>query len=382
MVRQLLTAAQKVTLEDWRGHVEKILVAASPAAVRTELAFWLNAMAFVVAADGTLSIPWKKDTTSFWATIEHFWWQYYTTYATTDSAASPTAFGVAAKNLPNAAPPPLTALWAAYPPPLSASTLTGKATFYDVCTALYNRVTACLSAHNAALVALDPEYDSDIIWAGMLTAFMAFLTWTADYEVDSYTGTVGPYTVVVDTCANDSVIGWTITGEEMHIDHQSVDADLLLQGEEQTTVAATELLSADHHLNLAAGVALQGEVSQELDADVALLGEAQTPVLASVALRDEVQKTIAADELLAATHSFDLPASLRLIAVPLVPLDADLCILGQATKTFSAYMLLLPDSASEMLTDLEKYHIQAMRIKADPRSYKVYNSETDTEIIP
>ncbi|MFA6371292.1 MAG: hypothetical protein WCW68_01570 [Methanothrix sp.] len=374
-----MTASQKAALLIWRDKIEPVL--ALGGAWSTELMFWLAPLGFVYSG-GQLRLPASKKSTRAapWTNIERYFNDVHYCNLRNITVLNSTFLDLSVYNKSG-----YSALLVAYP---------RSCTYLYVISRLYGRVTKVLDDNDSYLKSNALGYNREAVVGGLLVLFSYFVIWgTKQWSTDTHwdfyagsikSGTVGPYTVTVNYCENGVIFGVTVVGppQTQITDHQSVDADILIQDEEQTTITATELLSADHPFDLAADVALQGEATRELDADMALLGEAQTPIQVTEALQDEVQKTIAADELLAATHGFDLPASLRLISVPLVPIDADICILGQATKTFSAYMLLLPDSASEMLTDLEKYHIQAMRIKADPRSYKVYNSKTDTEVIP
>ncbi|MFA4917582.1 MAG: hypothetical protein WC560_13050 [Syntrophales bacterium] len=364
-----LSTAEKTALALWRGKIETALSAGGE--VYTELMLWLRPMG-VVYSSGQLSFPASVQSTRAapWTGIERYFNYVHA------SMRGITNYGAPYFNRSKyTGRDGYLQLLAIYPAGLSILT---------VLNALYNRIDAVLKRNNIT----GPQ----TIIGGMLVLFETFAVWgTKWWESDYYwspfyvahagSGTVGPYTVTVNYCENGVIFG-IVMDEPMHIAHQSVDADLLIQDEGRTTINATELLSAEHRFDLAADTALQGKVTQELDVDLALMGEEHAPLLASVAMRDEVKENLAADGLLAVTHSFDLSASLHLIAAPRVGLDADMCIIGPATKTLAAYMLLLPDSAPEILTDLEKYHIQAMRIRADPRSYKVYNSKTDTEVIP
>lgn len=367
-----LSNDEKTALTLWRDKLETALSAGGD--VYTELMFWLAPMGAVYSS-GQLSFPASVQSTRAapWTGIERYFNYVHA------SMRNITGVGASYFNrLKYIGRDSYLQLLAGY---------SAGSSILTVLNAMYNRLDAVLKRNNVA--------GSQTIIGGMLVLFETFSVWgTKWWESDYYwspfyvahagSGTVGPYTVTINYCENGVIFAITTTGTpvEMHIAHQSVDADLLVQDEARSVLTATELLSSEHHFDLVADTALQCRVTREVDVDLALISEEQIPLRASVALQDEVQKNLAADGLLAATHSFDLPASLQLIAVPRVGLDADMCIIGPATKTLAAYMLLLPDSAPEILTDLEKYHIQAMRIKADPRSYKVYNSKTDTEVIP
>ena len=47
-----------------------------------------------------------------------------------------------------------------------------------------------------------------------------------------------------------------------------------------------------------------------------------------------------------------------------------------------ATIVLVPDRSSEMFTEIERYSIQKLRIKGDPRPYPIYNSIKDKEVVP
>lgn len=384
-----MTDDQKAALAKWVPQLEAIMYSGSP--VASELNYWLNAMGFFMVG-GKLTLPYSSYAGSTASTllykVEEFWLAYW-------------------PDFPNAP------MWATYYPmyypwgalkgkPTYAATNTlladypfGSYNFFTVLTAVYERVQASLNANWAALHAVVPTFDSRIILSGLLVLFEFWMVWGswihAQYPVSyvaggeqrlTATATIGPYTVTVGYCENG--ISYTVTETEnpQHIAHQSVDAEILVQDGVQTELDADLALSARNDSELDADVALQANVPVPFEASLPLRGEVRPPLKAYEALRDETQKTLTADSLLSEPHSYNLGAYERLQAVPWSPLDADICIIGPVQKPLYAYMLLLPDSASEMLTELEKYHIQAMRIKADPRAYKEFNSATDTEVVP
>jgi len=380
-----LTADEKVALALWRDRLEAVLAAGG--AVYSELMFWLAPMGAVYSS-GQLSFPASKYYTRAapWTYIER-----YFNFAHARNQSSLYFNKSVATRTDNpywnytkyAGGAAYSSLIASYP--RGSNILT-------VLNALYNRVNGVLLNNDALLRGSIPGYNRDVIIGGLLVLFETFAVWGTKYwATDAYwapfyegfskTGTVGPYTVSVSYCNNGVVFGITMD-LPYHTAHQSVDAELLIEDEERVTLRADEWLSADHPSDLDADIALRADVPADLDADIALRGEVQKTPLARIALRDEVTEEFTADELLAATHEFELAASTRLTAVPWTPLDADILVLGPATKTFAAYMLLLPDSASEILTDLEKYHIQKFRIRADPRSYVEFDSRKDEEVTP
>lgn len=259
--------------------------------------------------------------------------------------------------------------------------------FFTLVDACYDRTSQCMWSNFDAIVSHVPDLDIDLISSGLTVALMEFLKANnyyglgLEYRVPNTSGVVGPYTVTLNRCENGLIYGIGVTSRFITV-HQSVDGEMLLQDETQKTLSADLALSDISESELDADVALRANIPIPFEASMPLRGEVRPPLSADIAIRDESQVTFDADCLLSVRQTYDLAASARLIAVPWSPLDADICIIGPALKPFSAYMLLLPDTASEMLTELEKYHFQAARIKADPRSYKEYNSKTDTEVVP
>jgi hypothetical protein len=172
-----------------------------------------------------------------------------------------------------------------------------------------------------------------------------------------------------------------VNNRPVTVAHQSVDADVLLQTPASKNLSASERLAAKHEYELAASAVLYCDIQTTLGAQLPLMGEVQKLPWADIALKDSHPSNCDAYVVMLAEHRFDLAADIRL-AYGRYPLDADICIVTPAPVCLSAYMLLLPDSASEITTDLEKYYIQKFRINAEPRSYKEYNSKTDKEVIP
>lgn len=398
-----LTADEKAGLDYWKTLIEGVLATGRPCC--TELQFWLKPMGFKTSSTGTLSLPWSAlASTSVWNRIGTFFmawsyaywghdlksdpghstwanWRGWPTNVTYISTSTARDFSG------------ITALRATYPSGYD---------YIGLLNGLYNRVYTALHADDAYLRAHVPGFNIDHIIAGLLILFDLFLARTA-WRSTTYgyhyfyipsaninsnfgwaNGTVGPYTVQIYFCENGVIraVDFDLPLPEYSICHQSVDADILLQDEAQVELAASQLLSAKAPSELDADTVLQARVDTELSAELPLRGEVQLAPIARLALWDMVPTSFDADEWLAATHQFPLDAYERLAAIPRIPLDADICIQGPVPISITARMYLEPDFKSEMLTDLERLHIQKYRIVADPRSYVEYNSEKDVEVVP
>jgi hypothetical protein len=400
------------TFEYWREIVEDIL--GSSSTCKTELTFWVEAMGFKRdVSSGRLWIPAASysTATSLWGHIEGYWQEQsvaYQAYVLGKLGAyyafvSPSS-GAVLHNIyylkdggkyNNYSFPGLDHLRQRHSFPAR--------TLFDVLDDLYDRVSDALQADDAYLVANISRYDQEFVVGGLLVLFDYFVSWSA-VSTDggnfyiylppsigagelfvSASHVVGPYTTYVYYCENGVVRISGITHPEMpeySICHQSVDADILLQDEVQVELTASQLLGAKVPSELDADEVLQARVDTELSAELPLRGEVQLTPVARLALWDTVPTSFDADEWLAATHQFPLDAYERLAAIPRIPLDADICIQGPVPISITARMYLEPDFKSEMLTDLERLHIQKYRIVADPRSYVEYNSEKDVEVVP
>lgn len=370
-----LSGEEKDALTLWRAKVESAL--ALGGGVHTELMFWLAPMGAVFSG-GQLSFPASKQSTRAapWTGIEHYFNYVHARnypqryWSNTIATQSNKYFDYSKYNGESA----YADLKAVYP---------AGSNILSVLNGLYDRVDAALKG----------VANAQSIVGGLLVLFETFAVWgTKWWESDAYfhefyegfakSGTVGPYTVSVSYCNNGVIYGITMDSEPYYTAHQSIDAEILIQTEVQKSLQASALISAAVKNELDASLVLMARKDTTLTATIPLRGEVRKNPKAYLALQDEAQKPLLADQLLAATHQTPLEASRRLAATPLKGLDADICIIGPVLKPLTAHLLLLPDSASEMMTELEKYSIQSLRIKADPRSYKVFNSETDREVIP
>jgi len=396
------TPEEKGGLDYWQSRIELVLATGRPCC--DELQFWLKPMGFKVSSAGTLSLPWSAQaSTSPWNRIGSYFfaWSYefwgrnllndpgYTNWRNRGGLPNLSyILRTTARDFSG-----ITALMAAYP--------NGRG-YIELLNSLYDRVFAALNEDIAYLSTHILGFNIDHIIAGLLILFDLFLARTA-WRSDAYgyhyfyipsaninsnfnwaNGTVGPYTVAVYFCENGVIraVDFDLPLPEYSICHQSIDADILLQDEAQVELAASQLLSAKVPSELDADEVLQARVDTEFSAELPLQGEVQLTPNARLALRDKVMTSLDADEWLAATHQSPFDAAERLAAIPRIPLDADICIQGPVPLSITARMLLEPDFESEMLTDLERLHIQKYRIVADPRAYVEYNSEKDPEVIP
>lgn len=380
---QYLTADLKTGLDNWRPLVEAVL--ASGQSCVSELMFWLKPMGFKFQSN-RLTIPSSVyASTSLWTNIELFWLDWHWYYAgrktpeTDPNRAYNTVYLITS---PAPDQSGLTTLISSYP-------LTN--TFFTILDALYDRVYAALSANSAYLAAHIPEFSIYSILSGLIVLFGFFLMFsTADspswgylkfYTPTSEVGTVGPYTISVNYCENGFIYGFA-GNLPLKVNHQSVDADILIQNEVQKSLTARENISGAVPTELSADIALQGNVPTSLPASVCIIDMVQNSLRAHEYLGDVVKSELVADELLADTNLYSLYAYERLVKDSKHALEADICLFGKVLTPLAAYMLLLPDSASEVKVDLEKYHIQKFRIRARPISYKEYNSKTDKEVVP
>lgn len=399
------------TFEYWREIVEDIL--GSSSTCKTELTFWIEAMGFKRdVSSGRLWIPAASysTATNLWENIGWYWREQsvaYQAYVLGKLGAyfafvSPSSGAVLYRirylkdggKYNNYSFPGLDHLrqWYYFP----------NKTLFSVLDDLYANVGTALEADDAYLQANISGYDKEFVAGGLLVLFDYFVMWSAVqtdggniyiYLPEGTTGeaiewvshNIGPYTVSVYYCENGVVQMSRINHPEVpeyYVVHQSVDADILLQDEVQVELTASQLLGAKVPSELDADEVLQARVDTELSAELPLRGEVQLTPVARLALWDTVPTSFDADEWLAATHQFPLDAYERLAAIPRIPLDADICIQGPVPISITARMYLEPDFKSEMLTDLERLHIQKYRIVADPRSYVEYNSEKDVEVVP
>lgn len=396
-----LTADEKAGLDYWKTLIEDVLATGRPCCV--EIQFWLKPMGFRYTG-GSLTLPWSAlATTSLWNRIGTFFmawsYEYWGLRLSNDPGhntwASYRGWPTSATYIIRSTALDTSGIWAvraAYP----------RTGYIGLLNNLYNRLFAALNDDYSYLKTNVSGFNVEHVIAGILILFNLFLARTAwrsttygyhyfyipsaniSSNFDWDAGTVGPYTVAVYFCENGVIraVDFDLPLPEFSICHQSVDADILLQDEAQVELAASQLLSAKVPSELDADEVLQARVDTELSAELPLRGEVQLTPLARLALRDKVTTSLDADEWLAATHQVPLDAYERLAAIPRIPLDADICIQGPVPISITARMYLEPDFKSEMLTDLERLHIQKYRIVADPRSYVEYNSEKDVEVVP
>lgn len=393
-----LSTELKTVLDEWVDLVEDILASASTCV--PELTLWIEAMGFKMVG-GVLSVP-ASTGANIWDHLEDYWQEqsvYYSAYTLNIYNAR---YGLAPPNqsrhqeeyINTFSFPGLTALRQRWYFPAKR--------MFAVLNDLFDSVSAALKDDEAYLRSHVSGFDAEFAVGGLLVLFDYFVIWSAVstaggniyiYLPENATGesmewanaTIGPYTVSVYYCENGVIRSMSVDPlkpPEFAVVHQSVDADILLQDEEQVELAASQLLSAKVPSELDADEVLQARVDTELSAELPLRGEVQLTPLARLALRDKVMTSLDADEWLAATHQSPFDAAERLAAIPRIPLDADICIQGPVPLSITARMLLEPDFESEMLTDLERLHIQKYRIVADPRSYIEYNSEKDVEVVP
>jgi hypothetical protein len=389
-----LTADEQDALDYWKTIVEGVLATGQPCC--TELNFWLKPMGFKYTT--SLALPWKS-ISPIWSYIGLYFlaWSYeYCGIRAIDDGGFPSLSGIGrvdpicrstSRDLSG-----ITALLAAYPK---------RRGYIELLNSLYNRVYSALQADETYLRAHVTGFNIEHIIAGLLILFDLFLARTAwrsgDYgyhyfylpsaditeNFDWANGTVGPYTVSVYFCENGVIrkVNFHLPLPEYSVCHQSVDCEILLQDEEQTELSADILVGYRHTEDLDADIIVYGGTASPLDADVALQGDVQTPLRSSICLEDKTEYPLPADGLLAADHQFPLGAHIA-VAYGRYPLDADICVQSPTLLSLAASMYVEPDFESEELTRLERAHIQKFRITADPRKYEVFNSETDTEVVP
>jgi hypothetical protein len=385
--RTYLTYGQKAALSVWKPLAEAVLATDRPCT--NEMLFWLHPMGFKFV-NGKLTLPssaWATPTNP-WTNIERFWldWHWYyagrTNPETDPNRPDSTIFLILS---PKPDQSGLRALRSAYPL---------RTDYFTLINALYSRVKTALQADLDYLTSHVTGFSIDKILAGLVVLFEYFLTFSTAHSLswgylrsyipsnatgrntfDWVTGTVGPYTIAIYYCENG-----VIRGIDIHTAHQSVDSDMLLQDITKKQVAAGGLLIDRQDTEVEADVALQAMVPTEIAASMPLRANVPVQTIARMAVRDRVTINADADGLLAETHQFEFESSARLISMPRAPVDADMCIVTPVLHPLAAHMLLLPDTASEMLTELEATHIQKFRIKADPRSYQEFDSRDSSKM--
>ena len=385
--RTYLTYGQKAALSVWKPLAEAVLATDRPCT--NEMLFWLHPMGFKFV-NGKLTLPssaWATPTNP-WTNIERFWldWHWYyagrTNPETDPNRPDSTIFLILS---PKPDQSGLRALRSAYPL---------RTDYFTLLNTLYSRVKVALQADLDYLTSHVTGFSIDKILAGLVVLFEYFLTFSTAHSLswgylrsyipsnatgrntfDWVTGTVGPYTIAIYYCENG-----VIRGIDIHTAHQSVDLDILLQDIVKKQVAAGELLSDRQDTEIEADAVLQSVVPTEIAASMPLQADVHIQPIASIAIRDRVTVNTDADGLLAGTHQFEVESSERLISMPRAPVDADICIVTPVLHPLAAHMLLLPDTASEMLTELEVLHIQKFRIKADPRSYQEFDSRDSSKM--
>ena len=382
-----LTYGQKAALDVWRPLAEAVLATGRPCT--NEMLFWLHPMGFKFV-NGRLILPssaWATPT-NLWTNIERYWLDWHWYYAGRSNPErdpyrpDDTVYLVLS---PKPDQSGLRALIAAYP--LNTD-------YFTLLNALYSRIKTALQADIDYLTAHVTGFSIDKILAGLVVLFEYFLAFSTAHSLswgylrfyipsaatgknrfDWVTGTVGPYTIAIYYCENG-----VIRGIDIHTAHQSVDSDVLLQDIIKKQVAASGLLIDRQDTEVEADVALQAVVPTEIAASMPLRADIPVQTIARMAVRDKVTVNTDADGLLAETHQFEFESSARLISMPRAPVDADMCIITPVLHPLAAHMLLLPDTASEMLTELESTHIQKFRIKADPRSYREFDSRDSSKM--
>ncbi len=391
---QYLTAHVREVFDYWVAIVEDIF--ASSSTCKNQLRLWVEPIGLRYKS-GDLYFPYcsKSTKTNLWNGIERYWQEQIIAYRHqfylndervkyVDQSESIDYY---------------------YIGDLSAMHHGYRYKYFDLMDAVYQDTTAALRADKSYLESNISQYDEDFVVAGLLSLFQYFVAWSAVstnagnfyYSLPSYsegygdrivytTDTVGPYTVTVAYCENGVVQSLSVSHPELppirySVCHQSVDCELLLQDEEQTELSADILVGYRHTEDLDADIIVYGGTASPLDADVALQGDVQTPLRSSICLEDKTEYPLPADGLLAADHQFPLGAHIA-VAYGRYPLDADICVQSPTLLSLAASMYVEPDFESEELTRLERAHIQKFRITADPRKYEVFNSETDTEVVP
>jgi hypothetical protein len=377
-----LSDEQKHGLDNWRSHVVGVLATGRPCA--SEIMFWLNAMGF--RYDGDLSVPASLYAgASIWTGIEKFWtdshWYFekgIAPYGHLRTSPRPDQSGLA--NLIRAYPPQAT-------------------TVFEMITTLYGRVVQSLGEDYTYLKENVPGFSPEIIVSGLLVLFQFFLVFSTDAIFDYgylrfyvlpnvncgwgwYCGTVGPYTVSIYYCENGVVRGIKNDIELLTYASQSIDAELLLQDETQASLAATTVIGGPVKSELDSDVVLLGRVQPPLESSVSLMGLSATNAPAYIGLQTPVQSEVPADGLLAGNHPNDVPASERLILDYWCTLDADVCVHNKVPTVMACSVVLIPDSSDEIKTELERLHIQKIRIFGQPIPYSVYDSRKDTEVVP
>ena len=385
--RTFFTSGQKAALDVWKPLAEAVLATGRPCT--QEMMFWLRPMGFKFV-NGKLTLPSSAcaTPTNLWTNIERYWLDWHWYYAgrknpeTDPNRPDSTIFLVLS---PKPDQSGLSALIAAYPI---------NTDYFTLLNALYDRTRAALQADLDYLTSHVTGFSADKILAGMVVLFEYFLSFstahsrswgylrfyipstsTGPHSFDWVTGTVGPYSISINYCENG-----VIHGIEIHTAHQSVDLDALLQDTIKKYVSSSGLLIDRRSTDIAAYIDLRSSVPIDLVASMPLREDVRIHPIARIAVRDKFLSDVDADELLAETHKFEFDSSARLISMPRAPVDADMCIVTPVLHPLAAHMLLLPDTASEMLTELEAAHIQKFRIIADPRSYREFDSRDPSKM--